>query len=549
MGRIAYSYVRFSTPEQARGDSLKRQVKMAEDYAKLHGLTIDRKLKLRDLGVSSFRGDNAATGALRTFLTAIEKKKVVPNSVLLVENLDRLSRDEMGNSIELLLGIIRSGIEVVTLCDGRRFSKETINSDPMALMLSVMVFFRAHEESATKSRRVGAAWKTKRENAHEKKLTAKCPAWLTLTPDKKSFTVDPKRAAIVCEIFRRTIAGEGKRSIAKSFFQDQLEVWGRGTRWHDSYVQKILHNRAVIGEFQPHKMVKGKRQPTGDPIPGYFPAIVDVHTFNKTQSRLRRSVPGRVGKHVTNLFSGLVECGFSGQKMRYVNKGTATRGKGRWRYLVTDTNRFGMKGCSISYALFEEAFLRHVAHLDWQAVFDEVQPNEKIQQLEDQIQEEKTKLARTEKSIKKLTAALEDAGEDSTPKTILTRIRELETQQEAQSATVQGLNVQLADEQVGSRTTIEDAAAFSSLATKATKYETRLRLRDEIHRCVAKITLFGKYTVPRQVGRHAGKRNPVPSFTIEFANGVTRDVMLYSHWNTDAIGIHDTKEGRTIPVG
>jgi hypothetical protein len=37
----AYSYIRFSTPEQEKGDSLRRQEKDAEDYAKKHGLTLD----------------------------------------------------------------------------------------------------------------------------------------------------------------------------------------------------------------------------------------------------------------------------------------------------------------------------------------------------------------------------------------------------------------------------------------------------------------------------------------------------------------------------
>ena len=33
----AYSYIRFSTPEQALGDSLRRQVQLAEEYARKHG--------------------------------------------------------------------------------------------------------------------------------------------------------------------------------------------------------------------------------------------------------------------------------------------------------------------------------------------------------------------------------------------------------------------------------------------------------------------------------------------------------------------------------
>ncbi len=52
----AYSYVRFSTPEQSKGDSLRRQEEKAEAYCQRHGWAMDRTLTLRDLGVSAFRG-------------------------------------------------------------------------------------------------------------------------------------------------------------------------------------------------------------------------------------------------------------------------------------------------------------------------------------------------------------------------------------------------------------------------------------------------------------------------------------------------------------
>ena len=54
----AYSYVRFSTPQQAAGDSLQRQKDKAAKYALEHGLTLDTELKMMDLGVSAHRGKN-----------------------------------------------------------------------------------------------------------------------------------------------------------------------------------------------------------------------------------------------------------------------------------------------------------------------------------------------------------------------------------------------------------------------------------------------------------------------------------------------------------
>jgi hypothetical protein len=63
---------------------------------------------MEDAGVSAFRGRNAATGALRGFLDACEQKRVRPGSCLIVENLDRLSRDETLDAVMLFLSILNA---------------------------------------------------------------------------------------------------------------------------------------------------------------------------------------------------------------------------------------------------------------------------------------------------------------------------------------------------------------------------------------------------------------------------------------------------------
>ncbi|GHE69011.1 hypothetical protein GCM10019059_30840 [Camelimonas fluminis] len=87
----AYSYLRFSTPEQAKGDSFRRQTALAQEYAVRHGLEL-ADLTFHDLGVSAFRGANAETGRLGDFKRAVEDELVQPGSYLLVESLDRVSR-------------------------------------------------------------------------------------------------------------------------------------------------------------------------------------------------------------------------------------------------------------------------------------------------------------------------------------------------------------------------------------------------------------------------------------------------------------------------
>lgn len=126
----AYSYIRMSTETQLKGDSLRRQLEASENYAKNNNLelvdSIDG-LSLKDIGVSAYKGKNAQKGVLSVFLDALESDKIPENSVLLIESLDRLSRDKLSEALPQFMSIINKGVEIVTLADNQRYTKEIIN--------------------------------------------------------------------------------------------------------------------------------------------------------------------------------------------------------------------------------------------------------------------------------------------------------------------------------------------------------------------------------------------------------------------------------------
>ena len=191
----AYSYVRFSTPEQIKGDSIRRQVELSQKYAEAHGLTLDDSLQLNDLGVSAFKSVNAETGKLGLFISAIDSGAVKAGSYLLVESLDRLSRAEVMTALNQFTSILSKDILIVTLADNRVYTKDSIN-DIGNLMYSLMVMSRAHEESLTKSKRLSAAWENKRVKARDSghKLTKTCPGWMELIKD--DFQIIPDRVEV-----------------------------------------------------------------------------------------------------------------------------------------------------------------------------------------------------------------------------------------------------------------------------------------------------------------------------------------------------------------
>jgi DNA invertase Pin-like site-specific DNA recombinase len=148
----AYSYVRFSTPEQAKGHSLQRQTEAAQAWAAANGVTLDDELSFQDKGVSGFTGANRETGELGMFLERVKDGTIPPGSWLLVENLDRISRQAARKAVRTIEDIVEAGITVVDLSDGgREYSAETLDKDPFLFIMMVMKFIRANEESATKS--------------------------------------------------------------------------------------------------------------------------------------------------------------------------------------------------------------------------------------------------------------------------------------------------------------------------------------------------------------------------------------------------------------
>src|SRR5262249_5483624 len=205
-------YLRMSTDIQLKGDSRRRQLEASKAYAEANGLELADDAQLEDIGISAFKGANVKGGALGQFLTAVKSGRGERGSYLLVESLDRLSREEILPAHSLFLGIVQSGINLVTLVDGRVYDPKKTNLVDM--ITSLVIMERAHEESKTKSMRVGAAWKNKRKKAAEgQPMTARCPAWLRLSPDRRSYELIPERVEIVRQIFADSAAGLGMYSI------------------------------------------------------------------------------------------------------------------------------------------------------------------------------------------------------------------------------------------------------------------------------------------------------------------------------------------------
>jgi len=358
-----------STDSQLKGDSRRRQLELSRAYAHHHGLELAEGAELEDIGVSAFKGANVNEGALGRFLGAVSSGMVKPGSYLLVESLDRLSRQQVSSALSLFLRIIEAEIVLVTLLDDRVYRKGAVELPE--LMMSLLVMSRAHEESQTKSRRLAAAWKNKR--ATKQPMTKRCPAWLSLSSDRSEYAVIPERAEIVRNIFREAASGLGMYTIANRLTKAGIPSFGGKKGWQRSYIAKTLANRAVLGEFQAHVLPNGARLAEGEPVSGYFPAIIDEQLFYQAQlgkSQRRITGAGRKGLAFTNLFSGLATCAYCKSSILFENKGSGSKGG---TYLICDGAQRHL-GCSSSrwrYPDFEASFLAFVEELEIDALVNE----------------------------------------------------------------------------------------------------------------------------------------------------------------------------------
>ncbi|ELS3713217.1 recombinase family protein, partial [Vibrio fluvialis] len=322
----AYSYIRYSSPQQASGDSYRRQLAATQAYCDANGYELDTELSIyKELGVSGFKGDQEH---LKQFINDCETGKVKKGSLLVVENLDRLSRQAINVAMRQFLSLLEY-VDIYTLQDKKHYSNNDgrdSENQLLDIMTSLIIMSRAHEESLTKQKRLKESWANQRKNAHRIKMSGCYPHWLVRSDDKTEFFVKEDRAQIIKDMLDMCINGLGATQIVRSLNQNierypppspKKEFWVRST------VKRLLSDRRLLGEHQLYKGHHAKREPVGEPIKGYFPQIVDEKTFANVQISLksRKIGAGKVkADSFSNIFRGFLRCGHCDSPVEYVNK-------------------------------------------------------------------------------------------------------------------------------------------------------------------------------------------------------------------------------------
>lgn len=487
----AYSYVRMSTRKQLRGDSLRRQLERSKAFADEHSLLLDDSLQ--DLGVSAWKGRNFKTGALGRFLSMVENGQIPKGSYLLIESLDRLSREAVPDALTLFMAIINAGIIIVTLGEDRQiYSRSGLNGDWTKLIIGLAVMSRGHEESQTKSERIRAVAKRKREQAREGKghITSITPAWIDaerIEASRYAFTLN-HHAETVRTIYEMAARGLGATAIARKLNADGVPAFKSKDGWYQSIIKALLIRADVIGTFQPHHVVDGRRVPDGDPIAGYFPAAIDKDLFLRVQAmRSNPGRPGRKGNTFANLFTGLCHCTHCGGPMTM--KISRVKGNENGRYLVCANYVRGHR-CKdgkrhFRYEPLEAAVLDHVSEINLAETLRAKRFDHAQNEVEETIAALTLQLEELHRKEQRLALVIEDGDQPLDAVLGLLKARQVERQAiEAQLLHQQAERQRLAYRHSDPIDTCNRIALLRKTWEKAGDETARYSLRSEAHAAI-----------------------------------------------------------------
>lgn len=431
--RRLYSYIRFSTPEQAAGSSSARQIEFAEQYAAQNGLMLDTSLTLRDEGLSAYHQNHIKQGALGAFLRAIENNQVESGSILVIEALDRLSRAEPIEAQALLYQIINAGITVVTASDGKHYDRASLKSNPMDLVYSLLVMIRAHEESEIKSKRVSAAIRIACENWISGKSrnhirNGRAPEWLEETgrDTPPLYRVIPARAEALKLAINLYKNGFGGSAIAKQLNQQKISYTGRPIT--SGHLYKILKSPSLIGTKE--ISLSGETYQ----LENYYPEILSKEEYDNLIAK-QKDRPRASTSNIPGVFTGIgiCFCGYCGASMNGINMQFRARADGSLsdghRRLICASHSLRQDcpiGSSCSLSIVERALLTYCRdHLSTKELDDndttKAKLNTEIAAIETELNEIKEKNDR-------LANALMETNEP--PLVIIRALRDLETRQD-----------------------------------------------------------------------------------------------------------------------
>src|SRR5208283_5794876 len=160
--KTAYSYQRFSQRRQADGTSLTRQKDLAEEVATANGwrlLDIPPDKSVSGWKITDLDGQQAANfhkGNLGKFIAKVRAGEVKVGSVLILERLDRFSRNYFDIVFPVWLELLQSGVEIYSCVSKVHYTLEEIRKHSYLANMALSELAAANDYSANLSNRISS---------------------------------------------------------------------------------------------------------------------------------------------------------------------------------------------------------------------------------------------------------------------------------------------------------------------------------------------------------------------------------------------------------
>ncbi len=322
-----FSYLRVSSVNQAhKGRGLEGQSTDADAWCKEHGLQLDTSLDLTDPGLSARYGEHVSNGCLGRFLLLAQAGELGQKPILLVESIDRLSRQELIDAVQdVIFGLLRSGMVIHTMEDAQIYTYESVNSDIGKAIQLIAKIHAAAEYSKKLSRRIQRSWDqsiSELEAGRLPRANVFCPQWAQLKDGQVELI--PEKVAIVKRVFEMAMI-DGDQVVAARLNEERIPTLSGKPEWTRFQVKNLLIDPKVWGAVvmnRQHNLSKKRRERRGDraanerAFPDLLPLALTKQEVDQTlAARSARTHPGTGrGKRGTtwSIASGLTRCSCGG---------------------------------------------------------------------------------------------------------------------------------------------------------------------------------------------------------------------------------------------
>jgi len=287
----AILYSRFSSSQQADGDSLRRQTEMAERFCMTHGLELS-SMTFEDLGVSGWK--EVLRDGLKSLLKAVERGVVPNDSFILVEAADRLSRKGWEDVTKIVSELISRGCSLVTIENGQIYN--STNFKTLAGVLPLMISADlAKQESDRKSQRIRSVKTAKRE---QRVIQGNQPFWIDIVDGAPVLNA---KAPLARRIVDLSLSGKRPLAIVREFNTERLESPNGGV-WQVAVIRSILKNTILYGAKTYFESRDGEYTPV-ETVAGLYPKICTKAEFD-----IIKTGTGKKGRKGKGPFSTLLRC-------------------------------------------------------------------------------------------------------------------------------------------------------------------------------------------------------------------------------------------------